>query len=144
MAAQRAQTSLLALWGYIGGNFFWKGMKWGEVRRMDRNHLSLSVSVLIVPPQLLLMLFLNWNSQTPNNSCKFHSDMDKLMRGYSLHEKTASCLALHVLPANAQMTCSCLLEQYFFKTWWSFNSFQPWRTLLPKAYTSLPVWIFFN
>lgn len=132
VAAQRVQTSLLALSGYIGGNFFWNWMKWSEVwwrsERMDRNHSSLSVSVLFVPPGFSLVLTQHCSS-IETLKCQVATVLFTLMwtdwqRGGTVYMKRPAVIGFGLTcptsqsgnqPASAQTPCCYLLKQFFTK-----------------------------
>lgn len=115
----RAETSLFALSGYIGGNFFWNGMKWGEVLWWS---VSFSICSLCATWFLIIAdvtLILDWNSNAKRRLCisLWHGEIDKkglqstAVLGFGLTCPTSQCGSQ---PTSAQMSCSCPIKQFCF------------------------------
>lgn len=81
----------------------------------------LSVFVLFVPPGFLLLLtfFLNGNSHMPNDDWTFHSDMDRLTRGFKMYMKRPRVVGFSLTCPTSQcgsQPASAYVMQFSVKT----------------------------
>lgn len=122
---RECKESFLALSGYIGGNFFWNGVKRGEVlwRSVSFRICSLRATwVLIIAA--VKTLFLSRNSQMPNDGRTFHPWHGQIrQRGLTVYVKRAAVVGLWPPVSHRpvwQPTSQCSNVVH-----WNIQSFQP-------------------